>query len=101
MYGGFLVWQWDMAASEFETENWYLWCIPRRRPHGGGRPGADPAMTLERKKSPRFENPAEVIGRLGVDAATVEHVVLTHLHWDHAGGVRLFPRATFYLQESE
>ena len=101
VYSGYLVWQWDMATSAFERENWYLWCI-----RGDDRTvvvdtGADPAMTLERKRSALFENPADVIGRLGVDAATVEHVVLTHLHWDHAGGVALFPRATFYLQEAE
>lgn len=35
----------------------------------------------------------------GVDPATITHVILTHLHWDHAGGVLLrnglpaFPRA--------
>ena len=23
------------------------------------------------------------------------------MHWDHVGGVSLFPRATFYMQEKE
>jgi glyoxylase-like metal-dependent hydrolase (beta-lactamase superfamily II) len=101
VFGGYLVWQWDMATTEFETENWYLWCIRGHEHTVVVDTGADPAMTLERKRSPLFENPADVIGRLGVDAATVQHVVLTHLHWDHAGGVRLFPNATFYLQEAE
>lgn len=101
VYSGYLVWQWDMATSAFERENWYLWCVRGERHTVVVDTGADPAMTLERKRSPLFENPADVIGRLGVDVATVEHVVLTHLHWDHAGGVRLFPRATFYLQAAE
>jgi len=101
VYGGYLVWQWDMATEEFERENWYLWCI-----RGAGETvvvdtGADPDLTQRRKRSPLFEDPAEVLARLGVDAASVEHVVLTHLHWDHAGGVALFPRATFYVQEAE
>jgi N-acyl homoserine lactone hydrolase len=26
-----------------------------------------------------------------VDLATIKHVVLTHLHWDHAGGLELLP----------
>jgi glyoxylase-like metal-dependent hydrolase (beta-lactamase superfamily II) len=33
----------------------------------------------------------------GVDPASVSHVVLSHLHPDHVGGVRRFPHATFVL----
>src|SRR4051794_21424897 len=29
----------------------------------------------------------EALREAGVDPETVTHVVLTHLHWDHAGGV--------------
>jgi glyoxylase-like metal-dependent hydrolase (beta-lactamase superfamily II) len=101
VYGGYLVWQWDMATTEFEWENWYLWCI-----RGGADTvvvdtGADPELTRRRKKSPLFENPVDVLARVGVEAAAVKHVVLTHMHWDHVGGVHLFPQATFYMQEAE
>jgi len=34
-------------------------------------------------------------------AEAVKHVILTHLHWDHANGVSLFPNAVFYVQETE
>jgi len=33
----------------------------------------------------------------GYDVADITHVVLSHLHPDHIGGVRFFPRATFVL----
>lgn len=33
----------------------------------------------------------------GIDPASVTHVVLSHLHPDHIGGVRRFPDATFVL----
>jgi len=101
VYSGYNVWQWDMATSEFELENWYLWCIRGADATVVVDTGADPELTRRRKKSSLYENPATVLARLGVDATAVEHVVLTHLHWDHAGGVHLFPRATFYLQEAE
>jgi glyoxylase-like metal-dependent hydrolase (beta-lactamase superfamily II) len=38
---------------------------------------------------------------LGVDPENVEDVVITHMHYDHAGNDGLFPRARFHLQDSE
>ncbi|HKN98699.1 MAG TPA: N-acyl homoserine lactonase family protein [Pseudonocardiaceae bacterium] len=38
---------------------------------------------------------------LGVSPESVDTVVLTHLHYDHAGGVRDFPNARYLLQRSE
>jgi glyoxylase-like metal-dependent hydrolase (beta-lactamase superfamily II) len=37
--------------------------------------------------------------RDGVDPASISHVVLSHLHPDHVGGVSRFPDATFVLTE--
>ncbi|QZH76231.1 MAG: N-acyl homoserine lactonase family protein [Erythrobacter sp.] len=37
----------------------------------------------------------------GIDPAAVEDVILTHLHYDHAGGLDLFPKARFHVQEAE
>jgi glyoxylase-like metal-dependent hydrolase (beta-lactamase superfamily II) len=45
--------------------------------------------------------PARSLGLLGVDAAAVKDVVVTHLHYDHAGNFDLFPQATLHLQELE
>ncbi len=38
---------------------------------------------------------------MGVDAAKVRDVVITHLHYDHVGNFDLFPQATFHLQDLE
>ena len=38
---------------------------------------------------------------LGFDAADVRHIVLTHLDFDHAGGLDDFPGATIHLLQSE
>lgn len=43
----------------------------------------------------------EGLQALGVDPETVEDVVITHMHYDHAGNDGLFPRARFHLQDSE
>jgi glyoxylase-like metal-dependent hydrolase (beta-lactamase superfamily II) len=43
----------------------------------------------------------EVLGRIGIDPAEVDTMVLTHNHFDHAGGVEAFPNAHVYIQERE
>ena len=37
----------------------------------------------------------------GWDPSGVDHVVLSHLHYDHAGGMASFPQATFHIQATE
>lgn len=43
----------------------------------------------------------EGLRSIGIDPATIEDVVITHLHYDHAGCLALFPRARFHVQDDE
>ena len=45
--------------------------------------------------------PTEGMRRLGVEPATVQDVVITHLHYDHAGNTDLYPNARFHVQDRE
>lgn len=45
--------------------------------------------------------PEEGLARLGVAADTVRDVILTHLHYDHAGNLDTYPSAQFHVQERE
>ena len=45
--------------------------------------------------------PREGLKMIGVDAAKVEDVIITHLHYDHAGTLDDFPAAKFHIQDSE
>lgn len=45
--------------------------------------------------------PVDALALLGVDAREVSQVVLTHLHYDHAGTLGDFPAARFHLQVDE
>ncbi|MEM8551396.1 MAG: N-acyl homoserine lactonase family protein [Pseudomonadota bacterium] len=47
------------------------------------------------------QTPADCLRRMDVDPANIKDVVLTHLHFDHAGTMPDFPNATFHLQEEE
>jgi len=45
--------------------------------------------------------PAEGLALLDIDAAQVRNVIITHLHYDHAGTLNDFPAATFHIQDAE
>jgi len=80
--------------------NYYIWCI-----RGEGETivvdtGVTPGLAAERELD-GYVNPADVLSRIGVEADEVRHVIITHMHFDHANGVSLFPNATFYVQEEE
>jgi glyoxylase-like metal-dependent hydrolase (beta-lactamase superfamily II) len=59
------------------------------------------AATGARRQRNHLRCPTEGLRMLGVDAATVRDVVITHLHYDHVGNFDLFPAATFHLQDEE
>ena len=48
-----------------------------------------------------LRHPVEGLKLMGVDADTVRDVVITHLHYDHAGTHHCFPKACFHLQDDE
>ena len=62
--------------------------------------GFDEAAASRRKRQ-MLTPPAEGLRMLGVDCTTVKHVIITHLHYDHAGNLPLFPQAQFHLQDAE
>jgi len=45
--------------------------------------------------------PSEGLKLVGIDAASVEDVIITHMHYDHVGNFDLFPKARFHLQDRE
>lgn len=44
---------------------------------------------------------SEGLAAIGVQAQEVQDVVITHMHYDHAGNVPLFPKARFHVQDAE
>jgi glyoxylase-like metal-dependent hydrolase (beta-lactamase superfamily II) len=62
--------------------------------------GFDQAAANERKRT-LLRAPAIALKLLGIDAAHIDEVVLTHLHYDHAGTLDSFPKARFHVQDAE
>jgi glyoxylase-like metal-dependent hydrolase (beta-lactamase superfamily II) len=48
-----------------------------------------------------FLSPDEAVKLAGVDPAQVTDVIISHAHWDHMGGIDLFPNATIWIQKAE
>lgn len=48
-----------------------------------------------------YVKPSEAIAPLGLKAEDITDIFLTHMHWDHAGGVDLFPSARVWVQKDE
>lgn len=59
------------------------------------------AGVAERRGRTHLRCPTEALESLGVDPSEVPIVVLTHLHYDHAGNLEKFPSARFVVQEEE
>jgi glyoxylase-like metal-dependent hydrolase (beta-lactamase superfamily II) len=80
--------------------DYFLWAIV-----GDGEPVVVDAgfrpETAQRRGRDMVADPIVVLAALGVDAAEVRDVVLTHLHYDHSGYLAAFPRARFWVQDAE
>jgi glyoxylase-like metal-dependent hydrolase (beta-lactamase superfamily II) len=59
------------------------------------------AHSARRRNRTLLCTPAEGLAALGITPQEVADVVLTHLHFDHAGNTDAFPAARFHLQDAE
>jgi glyoxylase-like metal-dependent hydrolase (beta-lactamase superfamily II) len=46
-------------------------------------------------------HPIEALAKIGLPAAEITDVVLSHLHFDHAGNLDRFPNARIHIQDAE
>lgn len=48
-----------------------------------------------------FIKPSDAVTQFGVKPEEITDVIITHMHWDHADGMDLFPRARIWMQKDE
>ncbi len=62
--------------------------------------GFDPEEAARRDRQ-LTQRPRDVLAMLDIDADAVSDVIITHMHYDHAGSLKDFPAARFHLQAAE
>lgn len=62
--------------------------------------GYDEAEATQRDR-PILMDPREALKPLGIHPEAITDVIVTHLHYDHAGGLHMFPNATLHMQAAE
>jgi glyoxylase-like metal-dependent hydrolase (beta-lactamase superfamily II) len=73
---------------------------------GGGRAilfdtGFHREAWLKQFPTADYLRPDEAVKLAGVKPEDVTDVVISHAHWDHMGGIDLFPKATVWIQKQE
>lgn len=73
---------------------------------GGGRTilfdsGFHRQSWIDRFKVTDFVRPDDAVRLAGAQPSEVTDVVISHAHWDHVGGIDLFPGATVWIQRAE
>jgi glyoxylase-like metal-dependent hydrolase (beta-lactamase superfamily II) len=48
-----------------------------------------------------FIKPSDTLVKLGLSANDITDVIISHMHWDHADGIDLFPNAKIWIQKAE
>jgi glyoxylase-like metal-dependent hydrolase (beta-lactamase superfamily II) len=98
----FLLWGqgWDQDIDRY----YYLWALKGPDETILVDTGAGVTLAAQRKLT-GYVNPVDVLARIGVKGPDVTKVVISHMHFDHVGGVEMFPdtfpKAKFYVQKKE
>ena len=80
--------------------DYFMWVLEKDGRHILVDTGYDAEAGAARGR-PIAIDPREALKPLGLTAEAIDEVIVTHLHYDHAGGLHLFPNATLHMQASE
>jgi len=56
---------------------------------------------LQGKGIKNYIKPSDTLAKIGLSASEITDVIISHMHWDHADGIDLFPNAKIWIQQDE
>ncbi|MFA5489685.1 MAG: N-acyl homoserine lactonase family protein [Candidimonas sp.] len=89
----------DFHDAESDLD-YYVWLLKREGEVYLVDTGFGEAAAEQRGRE-LFMRPSQGLGLLGVQPDQVQNIILTHLHYDHAGTLGDFPNAMFHVQDAE
>lgn len=90
----------DANHSQPHGMDYYVWVLKNGAETILVDTGYDTSEATVRDR-PILEAPSSMLSAFGVDPKKIKSVILTHLHYDHAGSLQEFPNATLHVQERE
>ena len=90
----------DDHSQDNQPIDFFIWVIENATRRIVVDTGFDHAEAGRRNR-PVLRTPGQALAACGIDAAAVNTVILTHLHFDHAGSLAEFPNAHLWVQEAE
>ena len=89
------------GGAERTPMAWYVWLLRRGDDVVLVDTGFDDAERAGAWQISGFRTATAALAAVGVAPADVDLVVLTHPHWDHAGGLSQFPRAQVHVRKAD
>lgn len=90
----------DAAHDAPHAMDYFMWVLRRAGEVILVDTGYDNAEAARRDR-PILMEPGEALRPLGLRPEDITTLIVTHLHYDHAGGLHLFPNATLHMQAAE
>jgi glyoxylase-like metal-dependent hydrolase (beta-lactamase superfamily II) len=56
---------------------------------------------IQQRRPTDMMKPSEALAELGIAPGDVTDIIVSHVHWDHADGLDLFPNAQVWIQKEE
>jgi glyoxylase-like metal-dependent hydrolase (beta-lactamase superfamily II) len=93
-----------ISSDEHDNSNmpldFYLWLIKDGDTCILVDTGFNAEMAIKRNRH-YHASPESLLAQLGINAEDIQHLIITHMHYDHIGNLAAFPNAVLYVQEKE
>jgi glyoxylase-like metal-dependent hydrolase (beta-lactamase superfamily II) len=80
--------------------DYFVWAIVGKKQSFVFDTGFDAARAAKRQRT-LLRPVGEGLKIIGIDPDSVEDVIISHMHFDHAGNHGLFPKARYHVQDTE